>query len=47
MDSFTLQYGMWLWDDRTLNSSGGSIVQCNTWLWDHDIEFDRWQQPAM
>jgi len=26
-------YGTWLWENMTLNSSGGSIVQCGTWLW--------------
>jgi len=23
----------------TVNSSSGSTLQCDTWLWDHDIEF--------
>jgi len=36
---------------KTLNSPGVSTLQCNTWLWDHDIafasEFARWQHPAM
>jgi len=31
----------------TLNLPQGSTLQCGTWLWDHDIEFARWQQPAM
>jgi len=31
----------------TVNSPSGSTLQCDTWLWDHDIEFARWQHPAM
>jgi len=30
----------------TLNSPGGSTLQFGTWLWDHDIEFTRWQHAA-
>ena len=29
------------------NLPGGSTLQCDTWLWDHVIEFSRWQHPAM
>ena len=32
---------------RHLNSPGGSTLQCDTWLLDHDIEFARWQHPAI
>ena len=31
----------------TVNSQSGSALQCDTWLWDHDIEFARWQYPAV
>ena len=32
----------------TVNSPiSGSTLRCDTWLWNHDIEFARWQQPAM
>jgi len=31
----------------TVNSPSGSTLQCDTWLWDNDIEFARWQHPAM
>jgi len=31
----------------TLNSPYGSTLQCGMWLWDHDIEFARWQHRAM
>ena len=30
-----------------LNSPGGSTLQCDTWLWDHVVEFARWQHPAI
>ena len=30
-----------------LNSPGGSTLQYDTSLWDYDIEFTRWQNPAM
>ena len=30
-----------------LNSPGGSTLQCDISLWDHNIEFARWQHPAM
>ena len=41
----TLQCDTWLWGDMPLNSPGGSTLQCDTW--DHDIEFARWQHPAL
>jgi len=31
----------------TVNSPSGSTLQCDTYLWHHDIEFARWQHPAM
>ena len=31
----------------TVNSPGGSTLQCDTWFWDHDIKFTRWQHLAM
>jgi len=31
----------------TLISPGDCTPQCGTWHWDHDIEFARWQHPAM
>ena len=31
----------------TVNSPSGSTLQCDTWLRNHDIEFARWQHPAM
>ena len=32
----------------TVNSPiSGSTLRCDTWLWNHDIEFARWQHPAM
>ena len=31
----------------TLISPGDCTVQCNMWLWNHDIEFARWQHPAV
>jgi len=34
-NSYTLQCGTIM----TLNSPGGSILQCDTWLWDDAIEF--------
>jgi len=43
----TLQCDTGLWDDMRLNSLGGSTLQSDTWLWNHDIEFARWQHPAM
>ena len=46
-NSFTLQCGTWLCDDKTLNSRGGSTLQCCTWLQYHDIESAKWQHPAM
>ena len=45
--SSIVQCGTWLRDDVTLNSPGGSTLQCDTWLLDHDIEFARWQHPAI
>jgi len=42
-----LQCDTWLCDDMPLNSPGASTLQCNTQLWNHDIEFTRWQHPAM
>jgi len=27
----------------TLNSPGGSTLQCGMWFWDHDIQFTKWQ----
>ena len=29
----------------SLNLHAGSTLQCDTKLWDHYIEFARWQQP--
>ena len=31
----------------TVNSPSSSILQCDTYLLDHDIEFARWQHPAI
>jgi len=31
----------------TVNSPSGSTLQCDTWLWNHDIEFARWQHRAV
>jgi len=31
----------------TVNSPSRSTLQCDTWVWDHDIEFATWQHPAM
>jgi len=31
----------------TVNSPSGSTMQCDTLLWNHDIEFARWQHPAV
>jgi len=42
-NSYTLECGMIM----TLISPGDCTRQCSTWHWDHDIEFARWQQPAM
>ena len=36
----------WSWF-MTLISSGDCTLQCDTYLWDHDVEFARWQHPAM
>ena len=43
----TLQCDNRLWDDMPLNSPGGSTLQCDTHLWNYDIEFARWQHPAV
>jgi len=42
-NSYTLQCGTIM----TLISPGDCTVQCNMWLWNHDIEFARWQHPAV
>ena len=31
----------------TVNSPSGSTLQCDTSLWNHDIEFARWQHRTM
>ena len=31
----------------TVNSPGGSTVQCDMLLWNHNTEFARWQHPAV
>jgi len=31
----------------TVNSPGGSTLQCSMWLWDHDSEFTKWQHVEM
>jgi len=31
----------------TLISPGDCTLQCGMWLWNHDSEFTKWQQPAM
>ena len=31
----------------TLISPGDCTLQCGMWLWDHDIQFARWQYPAV
>jgi len=47
------QYGGWNYYTvqcrtiMTLISSGDCILQCGTWLWNHDSEFTKWQHPAM
>ena len=33
--------------NMTVNLPSGSTLQCDTWLWDHDIGFARWQHLAM
>jgi len=40
---------MWQVDlgDMSLNSPGGSTLQYGMWLWNHDIEFTKWQHHAM
>jgi len=43
----TFQCDTWLWDDMPLNSPGGSTLQCDTQLLNHDIEFTKWQHPAV
>jgi len=42
----TLQSDTWLWDNMSLNW-GGSTLQYGMRLWNHDIEFARWQHPAL
>ena len=42
-NSYILQCGTIM----TLISLGDCNRQCGMWLWDHDIEFARWQHPAM
>ena len=42
-NSYTMQCGTIM----TLISSGDCTLQCDMWLWDYDIEFARWQHPAM
>ena len=31
----------------TVNSPSGSTLQCDKQLWNHDIQFARWQHPAV
>ena len=31
----------------TLISPGDCTLQCGMWLWEHDSEFTKWQNPAM
>ena len=40
---YTLQRGTIM----TLMSPGDFTLQCGMWLWNHDIEFTKWQHPAM
>jgi len=30
-----------------LISPGDCTLQCGMWVWNHDSEFTKWQQPAM
>jgi len=41
--SYTLQCSTIM----TLISPGDCTLQCGMWLWNHDSEFTKWQQPAM
>jgi len=41
-NSYTLQCGTIM----TLISPGDYTLQCGMWLWNHDSEFTKWQQPA-
>jgi len=43
----TMQGDTWIWDGMSSNSPSSSTLQCETWLLDHDIEFVRWQHPAI
>jgi len=46
------QYGGWNYyalqcgTIMTLISPGDCTLQCGMWLWNHDGEFSKWQQPA-
>ena len=40
---YTLQCGTIM----TLISPADYTLQCGMWLWNHDIEFTKWQHPAM
>jgi len=42
-NSYTLQCGTIV----TLISPGDCTLQCGMWLWNRDIEFTKWQHPAM
>jgi len=42
-----MQRDTWLWNDMSMNLLGGSTLQCDMQLWDHDIAFATWQHPAM
>ena len=42
-NSYTLQCGTIM----TLISAGDCTLLCGIWLWNHDGEFTKWQQPAM